>query len=299
MTQKPGALPTDTEAIAAWLTEPGVENIEAIRVWYGDSAVMRILEKLVDCPEDARASRFFKLVKADKRARKDADLWPLGDYPTRPRTVSSAPLVASPYRFDDTFPAIEGLLPLGPQAPAAPEVPDPFRPPTVSPRQAERSAPSISNSGRCDAAERVLGYAFCDRALLLRALTHSSYAVVHNEPLAWLGDRVYGAWTAHRLYPAAPEVGIGALTKAAVYLCRAETQASAYFEHGLHDLLALGGSVLGSEGMITVPMAATGLEALVCAMELDGGTHAAEAALDRMMEPPVRYVLDALASFGR
>ncbi|HEY5008731.1 MAG TPA: ribonuclease III, partial [Caulobacteraceae bacterium] len=57
--------------------------------------------------------------------------------------------------------------------------------------------------------ERRLGYAFTDRALLERALTHSSAAgggkTRDNEVLEFVGDRVIGLLAAERLAQLHPE----------------------------------------------------------------------------------------------
>ena len=72
------------------------------------------------------------------------------------------------------------------------------------------------------ALEEAIGHAFRDRSLLVRALTHSSYAneadpkagVLDNETLEFLGDSVLGFLVAELLFRSRPDWGQGLLTKA-------------------------------------------------------------------------------------
>ncbi|MES2643878.1 MAG: ribonuclease III domain-containing protein [Myxococcota bacterium] len=281
-------LPPSTEAIADWLRESQVDRIAEIRAWYGDAAVLAILEKLTREPIEERASGFFRLAKADKLARRAAGLWPAAKY---------AEWVA---RRDEpvlgTVLATDGGTPRSPEDEAAYaevkaifddavlELGDRARAGRGSlPASRRAVVPQLPDAARCDAAERIIDYGFRNRPLLLRALTHSSFATIHNEQLAWLGDRRHNVWAAQRLYRTAPDAPIGTLTDAYKALCCETTQAAVFFALNLHELLAVGGSVVGNGGWVEASMAATGLEAIVAAIELDDGTGAAEAFLDRAL----------------
>ena len=70
-----------------------------------------------------------------------------------------------------------------------------------------------------DAFEKKIGYKFKDRALLVTALTHSSFANESHgraqsyERLEFLGDSILGFVTAEFLYGTFPELPEGKLTK--------------------------------------------------------------------------------------
>lgn len=132
-------------------------------------------------------------------------------------------------------------------------------------------------------AESILGYSFNDRSLLRRALTHSSADTVHNEALATLGDFVHAVWVARRCYAASRRPRKNALTFVINGLRDGRAgQAPIFFGLGLEALVVLGGATLGHGGTVTADMAATAFEALVAAVELDGGRAAAEEFLDRV-----------------
>ena len=83
-----------------------------------------------------------------------------------------------------------------------------------------------------DELERKLNYSFKDRALLLTALSHSSYAnenkgegLMSNERLEFLGDSVLGQVVASYLYQNFPQMPEGKMTR---------LRAELVCEHSLH-----------------------------------------------------------------
>lgn len=143
---------------------------------------------------------------------------------------------------------------------------------------------------RLERAEQVLGHAFRDRSLLLRALTHSSFtnennsSVADNETLELLGDAVLSLATTEALLRATPEAGEGELTvRRAAHVSEAALAAAAVTA-GLPALLRTGRSVATS-----VP-ASTGadlVEAVLAAVYLDAGLEQARTCARRLLgEPP-------------
>lgn len=141
-----------------------------------------------------------------------------------------------------------------------------------------RPAPSCDSTAaeRVVAAQMAIKWTFKNPSLLTRALTHASAGPDHNEPLACIGDRLYNAWAAKRVFTAEPFAPKGVMTDRIIDLCRGDTQAVAFFDLALHEVLV----VIGTR-LITSAMASTALEAVVGALYLDGGTEAADAFLDR------------------
>lgn len=143
---------------------------------------------------------------------------------------------------------------------------------------------------RLERAEHVIGHRFQDRALLLRALTHSSFdneqptSVGDNERLELLGDAVLSLVTTEALLRATPAAGEGELTvRRAAHVSEAAL-AKAAVSSGLPALLRTGKSIAPA-----VP-ASTGadlIEAVLAAVYLDAGLEAARAAALRLLgEPP-------------
>ena len=133
------------------------------------------------------------------------------------------------------------------------------------------------------AAEELVGHQFADRAVLRRALTHSSASSQHNEPLATLGDAIHKVWVARNAHRVIKAPTKAALTGVINTLCEGRrSQAPLLRVLGLDEYVVLGGALYGNGGVVTDDMAATAFEAIVAALELDGGRDAAEAYLNRV-----------------
>jgi ribonuclease-3 len=124
--------------------------------------------------------------------------------------------------------------------------------------------------------ESRLGHTFKNRDLLTRALTHSSAnATASNERLEFLGDRVLGLVIAEKLsaeFPGDPE---GALTIKLHALARREACAKAGEATGLAPHLIASGARPNAQIM------ADACEAVIAALNLDGGLDAARAFIER------------------
>lgn len=147
----------------------------------------------------------------------------------------------------------------------------------------------IREAPRLERAERILGHAFRDRALLLRALTHRTFAneattaVDHNEVLELLGDAVLSLVTVEALLrsPSADEEG--ALTERRAAHVSEPALARAADAAALAELLRAGGSIARA---VPVSTKADLVEALLGAVHLDGGLEAARACTERLLGPP-------------
>ncbi len=130
--------------------------------------------------------------------------------------------------------------------------------------------------------EAAIGYSFRDRSLLVRALTHTSYAYEEsqapgsdNEQLEFLGDSVLGFLSSECLVERYPSYREGRLSILKNFLV------SATHLHETAQKLALGESLLlgrGEEmsgGRVKKGLLADAVEALIAAIYLDGGIEQA------------------------
>ncbi len=132
--------------------------------------------------------------------------------------------------------------------------------------------------------EQKNGYIFKDKALLSRALTHSSYineaktpGVVSNERLEFLGDSVLGLICAGLLYQDGSRFSEGMLSKLRAALVCEASLAGFAAEISLGEYLRFSKSEEQSGGAHRPSALADAFEALIAAIYLDGGIAAAEA----------------------
>lgn len=133
-----------------------------------------------------------------------------------------------------------------------------------------------------DALQQRLGYAFREEGLLRLALTHPSVAheatvsTPHNQRLEFLGDSVLGLVLTRELFQKFPAFGEGPLTKARAQMVNRRTLASQARRLGLGENLILSRGEEASGGRERQSALADAFEALLGAIFLDGGYHAAE-----------------------
>ena len=138
-----------------------------------------------------------------------------------------------------------------------------------------------------------IGHAFADPDVLLRALTHPSYAhehppTAHNEALAFLGDAVLGLVVAELLAARAPRDGAGPLTQRRAALV-SESNLAVWAERlDLPAELRLGRGEEQGGGRRKESILASALEALLAALYLDGGLSPAKALIARLVDGPGR-----------
>lgn len=134
------------------------------------------------------------------------------------------------------------------------------------------------------ALEERLGYAFRDRRLLERALTHRSWAhehvrpgeeekakLLHNEALEFVGDSVLGLVVADALFRVHPEVTEGELSRMKHRLVSTQTLARAARRMQFGEFLRVGRGEEKTGGRRKRALLADSLEAVLAAVFLDGG----------------------------
>ncbi len=142
--------------------------------------------------------------------------------------------------------------------------------------------------------EALLGHSFVHPELLREALTHSSYSnekanqetevLKDNERLEFLGDAVIGLVVGQLLMQRFPGANEGWLSKWRSSLVSRKTLADLAIELKLGEHLLLGRGERRSGGAEKTSILASGFEALVGAMYLDGGIEPAGKFLERLYE---------------
>ncbi len=143
--------------------------------------------------------------------------------------------------------------------------------------------------------EKIIAYSFVDKSLLLRAVTHSSFAneklgnpAKGNERLEFLGDAVLGACMARYLYKAFPRRGEGELTKMrAAVVCEASLSAVGK-KLGINEFLLLSHGEESGGGRDRNSIIADSVEAVIGAVYLDGGFDAACEVVENILSDTVR-----------
>ena len=132
-----------------------------------------------------------------------------------------------------------------------------------------------------EALEKKLGYTFKNKALLLNALTHSSYAnearhgVTSNERLEFLGDSVLSIIVSNYLFNQFPNMPEGELTKLRASLVCEKSLCAFSRELELGKFLQLGKGEDKGGGRERDSILADAFEAVLAAIYLDGGMEIA------------------------
>lgn len=152
--------------------------------------------------------------------------------------------------------------------------------------------------GELEALEARLGHRFRDRSVLVRALTHRSFA--HERPasrasgtyerLEFLGDALLGFLISERLLADDPEASEGTLSRRRQSVVREDTLAGVAEGLGLGEALRLGRGELQTGGRTKRSLLADVFEAVLCAVYLDGGLRAARAFVRRHLGAFLRAV---------
>ncbi len=141
--------------------------------------------------------------------------------------------------------------------------------------------------------EERLGHRFGQPALLETALRHPSFShetdgTRGNERLEFLGDAALGLVVAEMLYEAHPGWPEGDLTRARAALVNARSLAARARELGLGDHIRLGRTEQRTGGGKKERILANVLEAVVGAMQLDGGAPVVRAFAERLFSEAIR-----------
>lgn len=116
-----------------------------------------------------------------------------------------------------------------------------------------------------------LNYSFSESNLLELALSHRSVSQNNNERLEFLGDAVLGCVIADDLFNRFPAASEGELTRLRASLVKGDTLAEIGRELQLGDCIRLGAGELKSGGFRRDSILASGVEAIIGAVHLDGG----------------------------
>ena len=152
----------------------------------------------------------------------------------------------------------------------------------------QRNRPPEEDEARLAALEARLGHSFRDRALLRRALTHSSRAReqaggADNEGLEFLGDALLGFLVAEALFARHREMDEGGLSKMKAYLVSRPSLAAAARDLGLDQAVQVGKSAVRSALQTTDSVLADAFEAVLAAVQLDAGEAAARGVVERTL----------------
>lgn len=172
----------------------------------------------------------------------------------------------------------------------------------------------MTSRDRVSELEARIGYAFKDRGLLVRALTHASFGdgrkpTPNYERLEFLGDRVLGFFAAERLYREFDD-DEGALARRLNAVVRKEACARAARRAEVGPALRMSKAAAAGKGRDNPSILGDACEALLGALFLDGGLEAARAFFERFWaeefafaaegarDPKTRLQEWALARFG-
>jgi ribonuclease-3 len=140
-----------------------------------------------------------------------------------------------------------------------------------------------------------IGYHFGDRAILLQALTHTSYghefyqnkpiALRDNERLEFLGDSILDVVISDILLETFPECCEGQLTKMRAAVVNEKTLAEVAKQIRLNECLKLGKGEVQTGGALKSSILSSTLEALIAAIYLDGGFQAVYPVVRHLFQP--------------
>lgn len=138
--------------------------------------------------------------------------------------------------------------------------------------------------------EKKLKYHFSNRAILKKALTHSSSAqkLESNERLEFLGDSILGLVICQALYEKFPDYLEGDLTKIKSKLVSRKTCSLIASQLNLESVLSVGPGMQKSRAMKGSIAAAT-LEAVIAAIYTDGGFEVAREFILRLFAPLIDH----------
>ena len=138
--------------------------------------------------------------------------------------------------------------------------------------------------------ENDLGVKFADRSLLLKAVTHASYAsenkdlLSDNERLEFLGDAVLDAAISYLIFDKYPNVNEGDLTVIRSNIVNGNSLADSAKRFGLGNYLLLGKGEEKGGGRAKVSILSSALEALFGAIFIDKGFDVTCSVISKLLE---------------
>jgi len=150
--------------------------------------------------------------------------------------------------------------------------------------------------------ERDLGYKFESTAILSEAMCHSSYvneqhdpSLKDNERFEFLGDSVLDLVITHMLMDHFPETCEGDLSRMRALIVNESQLAKAARKLKLGNYIILGKGEALSHGERKISILADTFEALIAAVYVDGGFHAAFKVIEEHFTEVVSHVEKRLA----
>lgn len=134
-----------------------------------------------------------------------------------------------------------------------------------------------------DALQRRLGHRFGQQRLLVRALTHRSGSIEHNERLEFLGDAVLNLAVSGLLYERFSGSDEGDLTRIRAHLVREDSLHRLALQLGLPEVLRLSEGESRGGGALRASILADAVEAIIGAVFLDGGFDPAQQVVSGML----------------
>jgi len=142
--------------------------------------------------------------------------------------------------------------------------------------------------------QKKLNYSFSDSALLIAALTHSSYAnekmksgTESNERLEFLGDSLLGMAVALLIFKIKQQLTEGQMTKLRAELICERSLAELALELDLGSYLILSRGEENGGGRSRPSMLADAFEAILAAIYLDGGYDPVERLISSYFKPRI------------
>ena len=140
--------------------------------------------------------------------------------------------------------------------------------------------------------EKEIGYTFKDKLLLVKALTHTSYAYEHTtesyERLEYLGDSILEFISSKYLFTNYANLSEGEMTKVRAYSVCEDSLYEVSQKHHFIDYLLLGKSEQTSHGTRKAILADT-VEAVIAAIYLDSNIEEAEKFILKNISEQIEY----------
>lgn len=128
--------------------------------------------------------------------------------------------------------------------------------------------------------EKNIGYTFKNKALLKKALTHTSYAnenrLESNEKLEFLGDSILEFVSSKYIYNSYRKLKEGEMTKVRADVVCEKSLYKVAQKHNFSDFLLVGRSQIASKGNERPAVLADSVEAVIAAIYFDSGLESAE-----------------------
>lgn len=135
-----------------------------------------------------------------------------------------------------------------------------------------------------------IGYRFIDSTILVRALTHRSFATDNNERLEFLGDGVLNLCVGLLLYRRFGTLQEGRLSRSRANLVNQQPLFEIAQDLHLGTLLRLGEGELKSGGATRPSILADALESLLGAIFIDGGFDAVLPVAEHLFEARIAAI---------